>query len=114
MNANETNQVIDRLAEKIGVAVNQLRPVTQELLAQTRTLGIVYVAFGIAIGAVTVAILIGIWRQIPKGGDILDVADPMLSVTGFVTFILGGGFALGFIAEGFPMLVAPLRSVLGL
>lgn len=55
MTGDDIGQVVDKLAEKVGVAADRLAPIAEEVVAQVSRLGLAYVVFGaiaLALGAI--------------------------------------------------------------
>ena len=115
MNADALNQVIDKLAEKAGVAADALKPIAQELIAQTRAIGMAYVIVG-CVAFMACGILAALFCQAVKqvgeanhqAKDRFIVKAAISAVLGMVALVCG----LAGVITGLPMWLAPLRSLL--
>lgn len=56
MNAQDAEKIVDKLAEKIGVAVDKLQPVAEETIRQVQVQGLLRAGFGLLS-----AILVGVF-----------------------------------------------------
>ena len=114
MDANALNQVIDKLAEKAGLAADALKPIAQELIAQTRAVGLAYFIAG-CISFMACGILAALFCQAVKqvgeangAEDRFVVKAAICAILGLVALVCGLAGVIG----GLPMWLAPLRSLL--
>ena len=109
MTANDVNQVVEKVAEKIGVAVDVIQPVAETLLLETQRVGIAYFCF--AVGTLTIAIIFGnvVMRGMRKA--IKEDEEAMMALSLVLTvFCSIATCALCF--RGFHRLAAPTTWVI--
>ena len=116
MQGAEMNAVVEKVADKIGVAVEKLAPLANEVIRQYRLKSACYVA-GLVVALLVVAILARwAWRftepdEAWKADE--EVRCNIRAATGLVT-LLSALLALGFIVHYLTRVIAPLPSLLGL
>ena len=116
MDANEVGQVIDKLAEKLGVAVEKLTPLAEEYVRQIVMTGWAYLVIAV------VCLILGVisWtvvrraftRESEAGCRSWEDSNIACSVLGV---IFGTGFTIAFVAflgTGLMRLLAPLTTLL--
>ena len=113
MDANSVNQVVDKLAEKIGVAADKLMPLGEETIRQVQARGLMQAGIGAMFLLVPVVLGLLCWRY-NKKLDAMKSSDVCpLMATGFVV----GGIALiigAMVAYyGMSEWLAPLPCLLG-
>ena len=112
----DVGAVVDKLAEKIGVAVEKLMPVAQEVIRQVRLVGVVEAVTGAAflVMAVVCALLFkrvvtvaeATGREYTGSALVMSMA---LGTAAVLLFILG----IVFVPDGLIQYVAPLPHLLG-
>lgn len=119
MDPNVVNQVVDKLAEKIGIAADKLAPVATEAIRQVSALGSWYCLMA-SVCAVVVLICAGQIQRAAAayyeehgpayGKDALCAARVSVCVfIGLLLFFVG----IRLVAEGLPRWIAPLAYLLG-
>lgn len=63
MDATQINEVVDKLAEKIGVAADALKPIALETVRQVQLRGLVFAGITVLCTVVMVASLLRLTRQ---------------------------------------------------
>lgn len=58
----QINNIVDKLAEKLGIAVTELTPLAHTVIAETRMEGVLYICCGILLSS----LIICVWRIIYK------------------------------------------------
>ena len=115
MDTNSVNQIIDKLAEKLGIAVEKVTPLAEEYIRQIQTKGMICVIFGVTL-LLLALVLWGIdIYHIKRGGKenwgdegrittviLLSIAN--VAITLSVIFIL---------FHGLVMIFAPYTRILG-
>ncbi len=111
MTGNEVTQVVDALAEKLGMAADKLQPIAEETVRQVTLSGKIGCAFGLALCAI--ALFLGLLIPIVIKKECLDNEDLVIPLLGLCTFgaLLVGGLA---IYSGLVRWLAPLPHLLGL
>jgi len=109
MTSNVT-EVIDKLAEKVGIAATKLTPVAEEILRQVSARGMAYIICGgavflLGLGFWVASIMFSRRGEIDDGGPAICYGS-----VGFLACIAG----LALLVEGLSQHIAPLPHILGL
>lgn len=100
----ELNQVIDKVAEKIGVAVEAAGPIAETMVRETATLGMAGVIAGVILFALGYLSVFGVLVHV-QSKDNSDDMDTMLPVAiGAIVLLVVGIVA---IARSVPLWLAP-------
>jgi hypothetical protein len=120
---SEMGNLVDKLAEKLNVAVDQIKPVAEQTVAQFQTRAIVLCIVDFAIFCVTAVLTILFVRMILSAAPLMTHGNDTEEVGGAKCFIGGvAGFitvllTCMFLAKTLVYLgcaIAPLPSILGL
>ena len=99
MDAEQVGKVIDKIAEKAGVAVEAIQPLAEEIVREVQVRGICWVVIGVVLCISAVAIwakgiapkLPGLWdRREPPMLEIFGVSVAIVSFVGGVMAIIRG------------------------
>lgn len=116
MTTNEIGYLVDKLAEKAGLAAEAVQPLATELLTEVQRIGVVKLCAGSVAAATGVALLL--WslrsprfREDPENDEFsLDHTHPVILLPVFVGALsVGMGFEL--VYDGIRALVAPMLTL---
>jgi small-conductance mechanosensitive channel len=116
--ASQINEVIDKLAEKAGVAAEQMRPlvetVVQEFTARSWVLGIGMLALSLLMAVVAVRCSMSAWKTYKEDSSReFGIGAPLLAAVfaaiGTVGFCCGG---MGYIADALSPHYSLLKQML--
>ena len=113
MESVNVETLVDKLVEKIGLAVNKLQPITEEVLRQYQMEHI----FLTIVGAIILLTGIGTGLLLIKKGKALDDNDGEgigLYIVGGLSIFFGLFVGLPVFINGLACYIAPLPNILGL
>ncbi len=120
MESGELGEVVDKLANKIGLAAEKLQPLAEETVRQYANWGIAQVCLGVCTLGVTILLLYASSRLFIAGHkpEVRDkgVTDDYesLSVVAFLAAMGAALTALILISMGIKAWVAPIAGILGM
>lgn len=113
---DEVNKVVEKLAEKIGVAVEKLAPIAETLVRETVALG--WVTLAVSVTLLLLGLLIAVlgWKGFCRLRDATDTecALPVVILSAFATLGLWVFGLTHLFGSALPRIVSPTRHLLGL
>lgn len=116
MTTNEIGYLVDKLAEKAGLAAEAVKPLATELLTEVQRIGVVKLCAGSVVAAAGVALLLWSLRSplfredSEDDGFSLDHTHPAILIPIFVGVLsVWMGFEL--VYDGIRALVAPMLTL---
>ena len=111
MEAGQVSEVVDKLAEKIGVAAEQLAPIAEETVRQVSIRGIAYAGLGV-LGLLVATVLAKMAICVVSKMDDGEVKVIVIAIV-LVAICLVLGFSIAGIVSGISQWLAPIPYLLG-
>ncbi len=110
MEAGQVGEIVDKLAEKIGVAADSLVPVAEEAMRQVVARGMLYIGMGCGLLIVTCVVGMYLWRLASGLKDVTDrpFAKGLIALCG--TLFMGAWVAM--VIDGLCDVIAPMLTLL--
>jgi len=109
MTGDEMEKVIDKIAEKAGVAVDKIQPIAEEVVRQVEMRA--FIMMIVMAVVVTVSLLVGSFVLLKREKELL-AGEPSCVIPCVFSLFLFVGCSAGFFVNLY-IYIAPLASILG-
>ena len=109
---NDYTQIVDNVADRIGLAIEQVQPIAETLVRETQILGVAHASLGLVILVCAAWMACYTYRFATKKEDRNGDADILAVIPGMAALLIGA-VGLIVVSEGLSMWFAPTLHILG-